>query len=411
MKRSEIKRRPLADTTLAGLEPEHATYREQDGNGLYFRVKPNGQKSWELRYKKPDGKWSWLGLGGYPEISGSFARQKAAQLREDASTGKNPLVSKQARKVADQVAANNTFEALGREWFEARRTSWESGTSRRVLGALELHVFPVFGKRVYTEILPLEWMEFLRGMEQKGIIEQMGRVRAFCKEIYDLARVTGRAVHNPLEGLSKFLQSRSAENYAHVSIEELPALLRAINSYPHAKDVRIGLRLLSLLASRPSEIREARWSEIDLSKKLWTIPAERMKRRREHVVPLSRQAIEAITELRTLTGAYPLLFPGRKDRTIPRSNTVFLMALRRLGYAGRQTGHGFRHIASTILNEQGFDENHIEAQLSHAKEGIAGVYNKAVYLPQRRVMMQWYADHLDSLEAGNVVQGQFGKAV
>lgn len=220
VKRSEIKRRPLADTTLAGLEPEPATYREQDGNGLYFRVKPNGQKSWELRYKKADGKWSWLGLGGYPEISGSLARQKAAQLREDASTGKNPSVSKQARKVADQIAANNTFEALGREWFEARRTSWESGTSRRVLGALEFHVFPVFGKRVYTEILPLEWMEFLRGMEQKGIIEQMGRVRAFCKEIYDLARVTGRAVHNPLEGLSKFLQSRSAENYAHVSIEQ-----------------------------------------------------------------------------------------------------------------------------------------------------------------------------------------------
>ncbi len=154
MKRTEIKRRPLADTTLAGLEPESATYREQDGNGLYFRVKPNGQKSWELRYKKPDGKWSWLGLGGYPDIGGSLARQKAAQLREDASTGKNPLVSKQARKVADQVAANNTFKALGREWFEARRTSWEAGTSRRVLGALELHVFPVFGKRVYTEILP-----------------------------------------------------------------------------------------------------------------------------------------------------------------------------------------------------------------------------------------------------------------
>lgn len=145
MKRTEIKRRPLADTTLAGLEPESATYREQDGNGLYFRVKANGQKSWELRYKKPDGKWSWLGLGGYPEISGSLARQKAAQLRDDASTGKNPLVSKQARKIADRVAANNTFEALGREWFEARRSSWEAGTSRRVLGALELHVFPVFG--------------------------------------------------------------------------------------------------------------------------------------------------------------------------------------------------------------------------------------------------------------------------
>ncbi|WP_122697995.1 tyrosine-type recombinase/integrase, partial [Pseudomonas viridiflava] len=301
MKRTDIKRRPLADTTLSGLEPEDATYREQDGNGLYFRVKANGQKSWELRYKKPDGKWSWLGLGGYPEVSGSLARQKAAQLREDSSNGKNPLVSKQARKAADLEAANNTFEALAREWFDSRRSSWEAGTARRIIGALELHAFPIFGKRVYTEILPLEWMEFLRSMEQKGIIDQMGRVRATCKEIYDLARVTGRAIHNPLEGLNKFLQTRSAENYAHVSVEELPALLRAINSYPHAKDVRLGLRLLALLAARPSEIREARWSEIDLNKKLWTIPAERMKRRREHVVPLSRQAVEAIAELRSLT--------------------------------------------------------------------------------------------------------------
>ena len=411
MKRADIKRRPLSDTTLLGLEPDAKEYREHDGNGLYFRVKPDGQKSWQLRYKTPAGKWSWLGLGGYPEVGGSLARKKATELRSDAAEGKNPIATKKVRKAAEIEAANNTFEALAREWFTARRKNWEEGTAVRVIGALELHVFPVFGKRIYTEILPLEWMDFLRGMEQKGILEQMSRVRGFCKEIYDLARVTGRAVHNPLEGLHKFLQTRAAENYAHVANEELPALLRAITSYPHAKDVRLGLRLLALVAARPSELREAKWTEFDFDKKLWTIPAERMKKRREHLVPLSRQAIEALKELHTLSGAYPLLFPGRNDRTKPRSNTVFLMALRRLGYEGRQTGHGFRHIASTTLNENGFEENHVEAQLSHVKDGVAGVYNKAIYLKQRTSMMQWYADYLDGLEHGNVIHGQFGKVI
>ena len=407
MKRSEIKRRPLADTVLATLEPEAKEYRELDGNALYLRVRPDGSKSWQLRYKKPDGKWSWLGLGGYGtgdhQLSGAQARKKAAVLREDAAKGGNPLATKRARKAAEIEATNNTFEHLAREWYAAKRKNWTDGTATRTIGALELHVFPVFGKRIYTEILPMEWMDFLRGMEQKGIIEQTSRVRARCQEIYDLARVTGRATHNPLEGLHKFLQTKPSENYAHVSIDELPPLLRAIRAYPSAIDVRIGLHLLSMLACRPSEIREAQWDEFDLDKALWTIPAERMKRRREHLVPLPRQAVELLRDLSNLTGGYPLLFPGRSDTTKPRSNTVFLMALRRLGYEGRQTGHGFRHIASTILNEHGFDENHIEAQLSHIKEGVAGIYNKAQYLTQRAAMMQWYADHQDTLAKGNVV--------
>jgi len=411
MKRYEIKRRPLSDTVLAGLEPDTKEYREQDGNGLYFRVKPDGQKSWQLRYKTPAGKWSWLGLGGYPEVSGSLARQKAASLRSDAADGKNPIATRQARRAAELAASNNTFESLAREWYASRLTSWDPGTAKRILGALELHVFPIFGNRPYTSILSMEWMVLLRGMEQKGILEQLSRVRAYCKEIYDLARVTGRAINNPLEGVHKFLSTGKVENFAHVSIEELPALLRAIRSYPHAKDVQLGLRLLALIAVRPSELREARWKEFDLDKKLWTIPVERKGRKKglEHLVPLSRQSIEALKELHVLTGAYPLLFPGRSDRTKPRSDTVFLMALRRLGYQGRQTGHGFRHIASTALNEHGFDTDHIEAQLSHKTPGVRGVYNKAQYLIQRTKMMQWYADYLDRLEKGNVIEGNFGR--
>lgn len=401
MKRSDIKRRPLSDTALAGLEPCVKEYRELDGAGLYFRVKPDGQKSWQFRYKKPDGKWSWLGLGGYPEVGGALARQKASELRSDAAEGKNPIISKQARKKVEQAAAGDTFEPLAREWYASRLANWDADTAKRIIGALERHVFPVFGRRIYIDITPLEWMEFFRGMEQLGILEQMSRVRSYCRDAYDLARVTGRASHNPVEGLQKYLKSNTAENYAHVSPDELPDLVRAIAAYPHAHDVRLGLRLLSLFAVRPSELREARWSEFDLTKKLWTIPVHRKGRKKgqEHLVPLSAQAIEALEDLRKYTGAYPLLFPGRSDHTKPRSNTVFLMALRRMGYEGRQTGHGFRHIASTALNEKGFDENHIEAQLSHKKPGVAGVYNKAKYLKQRTAMMQWYADHLDEISA------------
>ncbi|MFO3664302.1 tyrosine-type recombinase/integrase, partial [Pseudomonas amygdali] len=184
MKRSDIKRRPLSDTTLAGLEPDDKEYRELDAGGLYFRVKPDGQKSWQLRYKKPDGKWSWLGLGGYPAVSGSMARTKAAELRADAADGKNPMATKQARKAAEVEAANDTFEALAREWHASRLSGWDAGTAKRVMGALERHVFPEFGKRQYTGILSMEWMELLRGLEKEGILEQMSRVRAYCKDVY-----------------------------------------------------------------------------------------------------------------------------------------------------------------------------------------------------------------------------------
>lgn len=367
-------------------------------------MKANGSKSWELRYKKPDGRWSWIGIGGYPEISGSRAREKAAELKADAADGKNPITSKREREQRELEEANSTFEALAREWYASKRPNWTEGTATRVIGTLERHVFPEFGHRPFTGITPMEWLEFLRGLEKTGIVEQTSRIRAICREVYDLGCVTGRAAHNPLESLHKHLTTRKAANYSHVSQQELPALLRAIRAYPHADDVRLGLFLLSRLAVRPSELREARWEEFDLDKSLWTIPAHRMKRRREHTAPLPKQAVEALQDLHRLTGYQPLLFPGRSDKTAPRSNTVFVMALRRLGYQGRQTGHGFRHIASTILNEHGFDADHIEAQLSHVKGGVAGVYNKAQYLEPRRHMMKWYADYLDQLERGNVVE-------
>ncbi|MFT0213717.1 integrase arm-type DNA-binding domain-containing protein [Pseudomonas sp. F1_0610] len=397
MKRQDIKRRPLADTVIEKLETELKEYRELDGNGLYLRVQTNGNKSWQLRYKKPNGTWSWLGLGAYPKVTAALARTKANSLQQEIAAGNDPLLIKQPQEVSKQLNTKNTFEQLANEWLMGKRIGWSPITFNKALGALKLHVFPKLGSRYYGDIRPIEWINLLRSLEDRGIVDQAGRIRRHCRDIYDLAKVTGRADSNPIEGLHKFLQNRKSTNFPHVSSKELPALILAIRTYKGDPDISIGLQLISMLVCRPSELRCAPWTEFDIENAVWTIPAERMKRGREHIIPLPHQAIKLIKQLKQYTGMYSLLFPHRSRSTEPRSEGAFRMALNRLGFKGKQTSHGFRHIASTVLNENGFEENHIEAQLSHVKEGVAGVYNKAQYLEQRRVMMQWYADYLDSL--------------
>jgi len=404
MKRSDIKKRPLSDTVLENLESEDKDYRELDGNGLYFFVKANGTKSWQLRFKKPDGKWSWLGIGGYPSIKGKLARKKAQELLNDIGNGLNPILTKQDRKAKELEDNTATFEALAREWLDTKLNRWVADTMTRNKGALEKHIFPTFGKKLFTSIRPIEWMNHLKGIQQEfKIYEQVNRIAAMCRDIYDYAKVTGRIDYNPLEGLGKFLEKGKKENMAHVSERELPALLRAINGYP-TLDSRIGLQLLAMLFCRPSELREAKWHEFDLDNALWNIPEERMKKRREHIVPLPTQAVQLLHSLKLLSGQSDYLFPSRTNNHAPKSDTVFIMALRRMGYQGRQTPHGFRHIASTLLNNRGFDERHIEAALAHVKDGVAGVYNKAQYLQDRRIIMQWYADHLEQLADDSVIQ-------
>ena len=409
MKRDQIKKRPMSDTTLATLEPEAKEYREPDGKGLYFRVKPDGNKSWQLRYKKPNGTWSFLGLGAYPEVSGQLARQKAAELLAESSTGADLIVTKQQRKQAELDNNNATFERLIYEFLDNKVTKWTDGTMTRNKGALEKHILPIMGKRKYTDIKPIEWMNLFQGIQrEKGIIEQSNRMRALCQEAYDLAKVTGRIEYNPIEGLHRFLETHQGENMRHVSPAELPALLRAIRNYP-TRDVAIGLELLTLVFRRPSELREAKWSDFDLDAALWTIPAQRMKKRREMVTPLSRQVLELLAELKQLNGDSPYLFPSRSSRNKPKSDAVFIMALRRLGYQGRQSPHGFRHIASTTLREKGFLRDHVEAALSHKVGGVEGVYNKADYLADRIPMMQFWADYLEGLRTdSNIIP--FGRA-
>lgn len=404
MKRTQIKRFPIADTALENLEPEAKEYRIKDSESLYFRVAPSGKKSWVFRYKKEDGKWSWVGLGGYPAIKGKLVRKKAQELLNDIGNGENPIVSKQERKIKELEANNATFEALAKEWLDTKQTQWVADTMTRNKGALEKHIFPMFGNRLFVSIRPIEWMEYLKRIQlEQKIYEQVKRMCAMCRDIYDYAKVTGRIDYNPLEGMQKYLIQGKKENMAHVSESELPALLRAINNYP-TLDSRIGLQLLAMLFTRPSELREAKWEEVDLDNGLWTIPDFRMKKRREHTIPLPKQAVDLLYQLKSISSDSDYLFPGRSNKNKPKSDTIFIMALRRLGYEGRQTPHGFRHIASTILNNRGFDERHIEATLSHVKGGVAGVYNKAQYLKDRSRLMQWYADYLEELTDSRVIQ-------
>ena len=215
---------------------------------------------------------------------------------------------------------------------------------------------------------------------------------------------------NPIDDLKALYPKAKSQHMKHVDINELPALLQAIEGYHGHDQTRLGMKFLAYSFCRTIELRMMKWSHIDFANRLWRVDIDNLKIARKHVVPLSDQMLAVLEEMKAITGQYEYVF-YHTGMHQPYSEEFINNALDILGYAGKQTGHGFRHIASTILNEQGFDENHIEAQLSHAKEGIAGVYNKAVYLPQRRVMMQWYADHLDALVSGNVVQGQFGKAV
>lgn len=319
------------------------------------------------------------------------------ELNKALSKGENPIITKQEKKQQELEATSSTFEKLAVEWLDGKVNKWTEGTMKRNKGALEKHIFPVMGKRVYKEIKPIEWMNLFKSIQrEKGIIEQSNRMRALCQEIYDLAKVTGRIEYNPLEGLHRFLETAKSENMKHVSANELPALLRAIRNYP-TRDVSIGLQLLAMLFCRPSELRTALWEEINLEAAEWIIPAERMKKRREHIIPLPTQAVELLTELKAYSTDSPYLFPSRSSNNSPKSDTVFIMALRRLGYEGRQSPHGFRHIASTTLREKGFNRDHVESALAHVTGGVEGVYNKAAYLNDRKPMMQWWADYLENV--------------
>lgn len=391
MKRTEIKRRPLSDTTIEKLEPESKEYSEHDGNNLYLRVRPNGNKDWRLRYKNELNKWTWKGIGGYPAISGKLARTKAQELRDLLAQGK--------RIDKAELTQSYALTDLINEWL-AQRTTLES-TTKRDKGGLYRHVIPYFGNRDYRTIEPYEWLEhFTQRQQETGSLEYIRRVCRLCHQFYTYAKMIKKTVqHNPLDDVCNYLQRHEPENMKHIEPHQLPQLIADIKAYP-SEQGRYALLLLALTYCRPSELIGATWSEFDLNKGIWQLGAERMKTKKPFTRPLAKQSIEILHKLQRIHGDSPYIFPKRGDRQQHATIGFVEQALKRMGYNGKQTPHGFRHIASTYINNHTkadgtkWDSRIIEFSLAHTVHGVKGVYNKAEYLDDRRALAQWYADEI-----------------
>ncbi|WP_434586089.1 tyrosine-type recombinase/integrase [Klebsiella sp. R390] len=391
-------------------KPKDKPYKLSDGGGLYLLVNPNGSRYWRLKYRIA-GKEKLLALGVYPDITLAEARQKRADAKKILAAGGDPGQEKQEEKQAKEQAVANSFERLAMEWHTHKSTSWSEGYAEHLLMYLKKDIFPFIGQKAITDISQVEMLNVLRKLEQRGVLDKLKKTRQACRQIFTYAIITGRAEHNPVSDLAGALKSPKQQHYPHLLVDQIPDFLRALSEYSGSTITRNATRLLMLTGLRTIELRASEWVDIDFDKGVWNIPAERMKMRRPHLVPLSSQVRELLEEIHQLTGRGKYVFPGRNDAGKPMSEASINQVIKRIGYDGKATGHGFRHTMSTILHEQGYNTAWIETQLAHVdKNSIRGTYNHAQYLDGRREMLQWYADYLQALENGeNVVHGSFGK--
>lgn len=381
------------DTT----KPKDKAFKLSDGGGLYLLVNPNGSRYWRLKYRFA-GKEKLLAIGVYPDTSLAQARSRREEAKKLLLEGKDPGQERKLEKLSRQLEVESSFEVIAREWYTRRFDRWSVSYREEMMRTFEKDVFPFIGHRPIKDIKPLELLEVLSKLETRGATEKARKVRQRCGEVWKYAIVTGRAEYNPAPDLASALVVHEKEHYAFLMKDELPDFLRTLETYSGSILVKIAMKLTMLTGVRPGELRKAEWSEFDFEKQLWHIPKERMKMGRPHMVPLSNQVINLLNQLRPITSIHSLLFPGRNDPKKPMSDMALTVLVRRIGYSGRVTGHGFRHTMSTILHEQGFNTAWIEIQLAHVdKNSIRGTYNHAQYLEGRREMMQWYADYIDTI--------------
>ncbi|HCT4685821.1 TPA: tyrosine-type recombinase/integrase [Morganella morganii] len=400
----------LTDAKLRTLKPKEKVYRLGDSAGLYIEVAVNGSRYWRMKYRFL-GKEKRLAFGVYPEVTLAEAREKRDAARKLLASGSDPAEAKKIAKAAQQANAENTFEAIAREWHTSKADRWSLRYRDEIIDTFEKDIFPYIGKRPIAEIKPLELLETLRKMEKRGALEKMRKVRQRCGEVYRYAIITGRAEYNPAPDLATALTPPKKQHFPFLTAEELPYFLKDLAGYTGSVITKTATKIILLTAVRTQELRFARWQDIDLEKGIWEIPAEVMKMKRPHIVPLSEQVVMLFKQLEPISKHHPLVFIGRNDPRKPISKESINQVIELLGYKGRLTGHGFRHTMSTILHEQGFNSAWIETQLAHVdKNAIRGTYNHAQYLEGRREMMQWYADYIDSLRnGGNILHGNFNR--
>lgn len=379
-----------------------------DGAGLYLLVKPNSRKYWRMNYDF-DGKAKTYAIGVYPFVTLAEARDARDFAKKLIKQGIDPNEAKRDQKRQRVRNAQNTFKATALDWLEAQRARWTEATYKNVLRRLELDVFPVIGDRPLTAIKAPDLLDALKKIEKRGALDIAGRVRQICGQVFRYGIQLGRCEHNPAEALRGALQTRKTKHFEAIDTRELPELVQALRRndarlYPRTRNA-IMLSLLTFL--RPGEIRQARWSEIDLDAGEWIIPAERMKMRRPHIIPLSRQAVTVLREQKEENGKLNTdwVFPHQSYPAKPMSDGTVLRALQNLGFKKRMTAHGFRALARTGIREKlDYQPDVIEAQLAHKAAGPLGeAYNRAQFLDQRKIMMQDWADYIDTVSAGGTV--------
>jgi len=395
----------LTDTEIRKAKARPDSYRMSDGNGLFLLLTPAGGKLWRWKYRH-GGKEKLMTFGAYPDVPLALAREQHAEARRLLASGLDPMDRRKADKAAQQALSADSFQSIASDWMK----HWKDGKSPRhvdyVARRMEADILPCLGARPIAEIEAPELVAMTKAIEGRGARDIAKRALETAGQVFRYAIAHGHARRNPASEIkpSDILKSVRKVNYARVDAKELPSLLKAIEVYQGTPVTRLAIKLMALTFVRTSELIGAKWAEIDTEAARWDIPAERMKMRTPHIVPLAAQAIEVLEMLRTITGHSEWLFPGDRNAAKPMSNNTILMALERMGYKGRMTGHGFRGLASTILHEKGYAHEHIELQLAHApRNAVSAAYNHALYLEPRSKLMQDWADYLEATLRGGKV--------
>lgn len=382
----------LTALQIKNAEPKDKLYKLSDGQGLQLVIHPNGGKYWWLAYRF-DGKQKTLTLGTLADLSLAEARKRRDEARKLLANDQDPSEVKKAQERQRRLTTANSFEAVAREWHEMKKPRWAENHANRVISSFERDVFPIIGQRPVAEIVPAEILDVIRQVEARDALDYSHRVLQRIGSVYSYAKITERATNNPADGLSGALKKRTVKHRLALPVARLPEFRERLSAYDGHLVTKLGLELILLTFVRPDELRKAEWSEFQLDKKQWVIPAHRMKMKREHIIPLSEQAIAVIEQLRPITGHYPLVFAGHYNPRSPMSEGTLSKALAKLGYKNVATPHGFRSLASTVMNEYGFNTDAIERQLAHsATDKIKAAYNRSEYLKERTAMMQWWAD-------------------
>lgn len=396
--------KPLTATEVKNAKPKDKEYRLSDGQGLQLRVLPSGSKQWQLNYYRPtNGKRANFNLGRFPDVNLAQARKRSLLAKELIAQGIDPQEDQKKKQQDYKEVHEHTFVNVTKEWFEIKKDSVTPDYATDIWRSLELHIFPHLANMPVKSITAPLVIELLKPIEAKGSLETVKRLSQRLNEVMNFATNCGLIQANPLTGIKAAFKKPKKENMAALTPAELPELMCAIANASIKRTTRCLLEWQLHTMTRPAEASGAKWCEIDIDEKIWTIPAERMKKRREHRIPLTEQALDLLEVMKPISGHREFVFPSDRDPKKPCNSQTANMALKRMGFAGRLVSHGLRSLASTTLNEQGFEADLIEAALAHVDDNqVRSAYNRTDYLERRTPMMCWWSGHIGEAAKGSL---------